>query len=148
MKITQLDLVNIINTLNLYGEKKLPQRISYAITKNIILTKDDYICYEKELRKIFFRHEDLLQKDADGNIICNQNNMPLVKEDVHDNEFNTEIMNLLNLELDVELYHIPSDAFDYSDDGGKYDALSPNDIIVLQRILCEDENETEGQTVE
>lgn len=36
MKMTNLVMVNLMNTLQAYSAKKLPQKISFAITRNLI----------------------------------------------------------------------------------------------------------------
>lgn len=135
MKLKNIDIVNIINVLEQYSEKKLPQKISYAITKNILILKEDYVCYEKELNKIFSIYDNDLQKDANGNYVCAQNGIPLAKDGCGD-LLNRDINDLLNIIVDVDLYKINSELFDYADFDGRYDVLSPKDIIILQEIIC------------
>lgn len=138
MKMTNLDVINIINTLEKFGEKKMPQKISYAITRNLIIVGKDYSCYEKELKKVFQNHQEDLKTDENGEILYAPNGMPLVKDGVGA-DLGKEISDLLNIEIDVNLYQIDPEVFDYSDADGKYDALSPVEIVTLQSILCRDE---------
>jgi len=135
MKLTNIEIVNIINILEQYSEKKLPQKISYAITKNILILKEDYLCYEKELNKIFDIYDADLQKDEEGKLIRSENGIPLLKKGSN-NSFVKDVTELLNITVDINLYKINSELFDYIDSENRYDPLSPKDIIVLQDVLC------------
>ena len=135
MKLTNIEIVNIINILEQYSEKKLPQKISYAITKNILILKEDYLCYEKELNKIFDIYDADLQKDEEGKLIRSENGIPLLKKESN-NSFVKDVTELLNITVDINLYKINSELFDYIDSENRYDPLSPKDIIVLQDVLC------------
>lgn len=139
MEIKNRDLVNIMSILEKYGNLKLPQRISYAITKNGMILSKDYNIYEAELKKIFSQYNKYMLKDSEGNIRCNSIGVPLVDEE-HSVEFNDCISELLDIEIKVEFYYISDSLFEYDDNSGKYDALSAKDIIILQSILCKNED--------
>lgn len=134
MKTTNFNLIKQINILDLYSKKKLPQRISYAITRNCILMSKDYQIYEKELNNIYENYSDYMVKDEDGNIRIDENGIPLVDDSVSE-EFRHEISELLNIEIDIDIFYIDQTLFDYNDEN-KYDALSAKDILILQSILC------------
>lgn len=138
MKLTNFAIVNMMNTLEKFAEKKLPQKISYAITRNLILLQNDYNCYIKSLNKLFTDYDEYIVRDENKNIISNDIGIPLVDSDV-EKEFNEEISNLLNIEIELELYHIPENVFDYEDTANRYDSLSAVDIMNLQGILCDQE---------
>ena len=53
MRITNLALVNIQNILSSVAEKKLPQRISFAIMKKIMELQGSFKCYTDSINKIF-----------------------------------------------------------------------------------------------
>lgn len=139
MEIKNRDLVNIMSILEKYGNLKLPQRISYAITKNSMILSKDYNVYEAELKKIFSQYNEYMSRDSEGNIRCSSIGVPLVDKE-HSTEFNDCINELLNIEIKVEFYYIPDSLFEYDDNSGKYDALSAKDIIILQSILCKNED--------
>lgn len=139
MKITNFVLVNIMNTLQGYGEKKLPQKISYAITRNLMKISKEYDVYDTQLKKIFEEYSEHMIKDEDGNVKTNQNGIPIVEASVSD-EFGEQIADLLNIEIEIDLHYISQETFDY-DDKGIYDAMSAQDIMVLQSILCETESD-------
>lgn len=133
MKMTNYTLVNLVNELGSYANKKLPQRISYAITRNIMLATKEYQVYEEQLNKIMEEYADNMIKE-DGKLKVNEAGIPEVEESVRQEYYNT-IADLLNIEIDVDIYMIDEGVFDY-EDNNRFDALSPNDIIKLQSILC------------
>lgn len=135
IKMKNADLINIMAVLQQYGNKKLPQKISYAITRNMMIVTKEYQVYERQLRKIFDDYAEYMVKDDDGKVRMNDNLIPVVDESVRE-EFNQQISDLLNIEIDVDIYHIDFDVFDYAD-SERYDAMSAQDIMSLQFILCE-----------
>ena len=63
-----------------------------------------------------------------------KNGVPLVDSSIS-KEYENEISELLNIEIDIDPFYIEQNLFDY-DDENKYDALSAADILMLQSILC------------
>ena len=55
-------------------------------------------------------------------------------------KYTSEINELLNIEIDVYLYSISVDCFEYDDADNKYDILTPMEIMNLQRIICSKED--------
>lgn len=139
MKMTNFVLVNIMSTLQKYSNLKLPQKISYAITKNLMKISKEYELYESQLKKIFDSYSDKMLKDENGDVKVNHNNVPIVSDDVSE-EYNEQISDLLNIETDIEMYTIDMEAFNY-DDKGVYDTMSAHDIMILQSILCKSDEE-------
>lgn len=134
MGFTNYDLIQSVNTLNKYVEYKLPQRISYAITKNLLRLREDEQCYSKMLEKIVTDYKDYFIKDKDGATEMASIGVPKVTDEVSDRYYK-EIEDLLSMEIDVSLYKIDLDTFDYEED--KYDLLTANDMMELSRVLCE-----------
>lgn len=134
MKITNLTMINMINSLKPFMDKKLPQRISYAITRNIVVATMEYQIYETQLRKILEEYSSYVIKDGSGNPKMDKIGVPVVEDSVRD-EYFEKIADLLNFEIELNVCTINEGAFDY-DDKGKYDLLSPNEIMLLQSILC------------
>ena len=135
MKMTNLVMVNLINTLQAYSVKKLPQKISFAITRNLMKFSKEYEVYNTQLKKIFEAYSDHIIKDEDSNNKTNANGIPIVDDSVKA-EFNEQIKDLLDIEIEIDLYLIDPEVFNY-DDKGIYDAMSAQDIIVLQSVLCD-----------
>ena len=134
-EVTNFDIINMINILERYTETRLPQKISYAITRNIMLMQNDYKCYSDELNKILKKYEKYMIKDNNQKIVTNQNGLSIVKDEAI-NDYNDEICSLLNIKINIKLYTIPISSFNY-EENGKYDSLLIKDIIALQSILCE-----------
>lgn len=135
MKISNYILVNRMNALNNYSTKRLPQRISYAITKNLIVMEKEYDVYIKLLKNLFEKYNDNFIHDENGEVIVDSTGIPAVKDDA-DDAFKNELSELLNVEIDIDIYTVDEECFDYDDNSGKYDALTSNDIRILQSILC------------
>jgi hypothetical protein len=142
MKITNYALLSIMNILEIYESKKLPQKISYAITRNIMNVSKEYSIYDKQLNSIFNNYKGHMIKDDNGEIKTNSIGVPLVDDSVK-SEFEKQISDLLNFEINLEAYHIDLEAFDY-DDQPTYDVLSAKDIMVLQSILCDPSKNEQG----
>lgn len=138
MKMTNLTMINVMNTLNAYSNKKLPQKISFAITKNLLVINKEYQAYEIELKKIFNEYADYFIMDENGNKTYNNQGIPLVTEE-KSTEYQNDIYELLSIDVDVDLYLIDLDCFDYDDRFNNYDNLSAHEIATLQSIICKKE---------
>lgn len=139
MKMTNFTLVNMMNVLQSYSDKKLPQKISFAITRNLMKISKEYSVYDAQLKKLFESYSDHMVKDDNGNMQTYDSGIPIVDDSIKP-EFDEQIAELLNIEIEVDMYYIDPEVFDY-DDKGIYDAMSAQDIMVLQSILCKQDNE-------
>ena len=139
MKMSNYTMVNVLNTLNSFGNKKLPQKISYAITRNIMIFRKEYEFYEREFGKLLVKYDKDIEKDVDGNIVHNKDGVPVVNGEAS-KDFYNELNELLMIELDISIYQISPEVFDY-EDSERYDAMSASEIIQLQSILCDMANE-------
>lgn len=139
MKMTNFTLVNMVNALQNYSDKKLPQKISFAITRNLMKISKEYSVYDAQLKKLFESYSDHIVKDDNGNIQTYDSGIPIVDASIKA-EFDEQIAELLNIEIEVDMYYIDPEVFDY-DDKGIYDAMSAQDIMVLQSILCKQDSE-------
>ena len=54
-----------------------------------------------------------------------------------------KVNDLLNIEFDIDLFTISEECFNYDDTIGKYDVLSPSEIMFLQSFLCKTEKESD-----
>lgn len=136
MKMTNAQIINTLNAINGFTEKKLPQKISYAISKNHLALENEYKFYQESLTKLIKSYEEYFVKDEDGEIKFMQNGIPEITPP-HDAEFTEELAELLSVEVEITPYKISEDVFDYDD--SKFDPLSPSEIEVLILLLCEEE---------
>ena len=72
----------------------------------------------------------------------NTNGIPMVKSEV-EKEYMQKVNDLLNIEFDIDLFTISEECFNYDDTIGKYDVLSPSEIMFLQSFLCKTEKESD-----
>ena len=135
MKIKNIDLVNLTNLFGSCSNKRLPQKLAYAIMKNMRILDKDLSIYREMLQKIFEAYKPYSEKDDKGEVKVNEQGIPIVDKD-HEKEFYDEINSLLLLEIEVQFYTISEEVFDY-DEGDRYDSLSVQDMINLQEVLCE-----------
>lgn len=137
MKIKNMELLNIMHILNKYSSTRLPQKISYLIVKNTLNIQNDVDCYGKTLNKIINYYKDFIIKDDKGEYVYTPTGIPKV-DDEHMKDYITEVNELLNISVDVELSTIDDmSVFDYDD--SKYDVLTPMEIMELQSVLCKKE---------
>ena len=140
MILKNKDILTRVNTLNGYCTKRFPQRISYAITRNIMIFSDEIESYNKQLKKILDSYKEYYVKDDKGEPqIDKASGLPVIMPE-HSNDFMQEVMELLEIEIDVKPYFINESLFDYDDE--KYDTMSAIDIINLQSVLCDKSAET------
>ena len=140
MILKNKDILTRVNILNRYCTKRFPQRISYAITRNVMIFSDEIESYNKELKKILDSYKEYYVKDDKGEPqIDKASGLPVIMPE-HSNDFMQEIMELLEIEIDVKPYFINESLFDYDDE--KYDTMSAIDIINLQSVLCDKSAET------
>ena len=142
MKLRNIDMVVIMNNIEKFKDIKLPQRISYAITKNNMLLIEEQKVYMEEFNKITKEFDDYLIKDDNGNLKLNSNGIPMVQKEV-EKEYLTKVNDLLNIEFEINLFKIDEGCFNYDDTVGKYDVLSPSEIMFLQSFLCKTEKESD-----
>ena len=142
MRMRNIELIIISNNLEKYKDKKLPQKISYAITKNNMLIMQEQKIYIEEFNKIIKEYDEYIIKDTDGQMKLNTNGIPMVKEEV-EKEYLTKVNDLLNIEFEINLFKIDEECFNYDDTVGKYDVLSPSEIMFLQSFLCKTEKESD-----
>lgn len=136
-KITNYEIVQLLNNLKMFENKKLPQKISYAIMKNVIVITKEYEIYIKQLENIISNanKEGQLELDEHGQILETANGIPKVKKEFIET-FNKDIEELLNFKVDVDYHFISEDTFNY-DEGVRYDVLTPMEVFTLRSCLCE-----------
>ena len=136
MKMKNQKVINTINLLDSFSEKKLPQKISYAIIKNILLLKNEYSIINTGLEKIFNQYKDYFIVDDNNELIRNRNGIPALSDENKKEEMYTQLSELLNIEIEIPIYTISLDYFNY-DDNNIYDVFTPQDIMTLSSILCD-----------
>lgn len=135
MKATNMLLLTYENILEFYSNKSFPQKISYAIMKNMVAISNELEPYRKSMNKVLENYKDYFIKDKNGEPILSEIGVPKVDEE-HTKDYKADIDELLNLEIDVnDLYSIDEDVFEY-EDSERYDSMNARDIINLKAVLC------------
>ena len=135
MKIRNFELLTIANILGSFGNKKMPQKISYAITRCNMCLANELEYYNECLKNIISNYEPYIIKDNDGNPKLYPTGIPMVKKE-YEKDYDKDVTDLLNIEIEVDIYTIDENCFNYDDSNNKYDVLSPIEITQLQQILC------------
>lgn len=137
MKYKNIEIINIMNYLNTFLDRKLPQRINYAIMRNIRNFQGEYDVYIKSLNNLIDNYKDYIVKDENGKVQLLEIGVPSVDDEVKD-EYIKELNELLSIEVEVPMYTIPESVFNY--EGTQYDALSPKESILLIDLFGERNN--------
>lgn len=146
MKYKNIEVVSIVNFLNSISEKKLPQKISYAIMRNTSNFQKECNYYEQALKKILEGYKDFFVKKSDNELVMTSIGVPLV-DNKHMKEYMEEIQELLDIEVEIQIYKIDSKDFDYEDPNGKYDVLTVKELLQLTNLFCKEDkqnNDSEG----
>ena len=72
-------IVNNLNILGAFAEKRLPQRISYAITRNLMLLQKEYQCYETEMKKLQEKYADSIMYTDNKEVTRDNYGVPVLK---------------------------------------------------------------------
>lgn len=146
MKYKNIEVVSIVNFLNSISEKKLPQKISYAIMRNTSNFQKECNYYEQALKKILEGYKDFFVKKSDDELVMTSIGVPLV-DNKHMKEYTEEIQELLDIEVEIQIYKIDSKDFDYEDPNGKYDVLTVKELLQLTNLFCKEDkqnNDSDG----
>lgn len=146
MKYKNIEVVSIVNFLNSISEKKLPQKISYAIMRNTSNFQKECNYYEQALKKILEGYKDFFVKKSDDELVMTSIGVPLV-DNKHMKEYTEKIQELLDIEVEIQIYKIDSKDFDYEDLNGKYDVLTVKELLQLTNLFCKEDkqnNDSEG----
>lgn len=129
------EIIDMIVILEKYSDKKLPQKINFAIMKNIYNLNKELQPYNSSIQNLLKQFNNAIKKDENENIITNENGFPIASNNDIQNEINSQIIELINIKVDVIMYYVDIEVFNY-DDKGIYDILTTKDIIILSNIIC------------
>lgn len=135
MIYANIEVIGVINVLNEISKKKLPQKINFAIMKNLLIFQKEYEVYVKSLQKLLEQYKDYILLDENGKQMQTSNGLPLVQDEVRQ-EFEKEISELLNIKIDIPVYYVSDELFNYDETDGRYDIMTAQELITLQSIIC------------
>ena len=140
MKMNNATIIQLMNLLQKYKDSKLPQKISYAIGRNLIVFENEYKFYQNQLNSVLEKYNDDILKDENGEMLT-KNGIPVVKKE-SEQDFYKELNDLLSIDVEVNLYTVDEESFNYDDNSGRYDVLSPSNVAELSSVLCFEQNVT------
>lgn len=144
MKITNKALISLVSMLQHYMDKKLPQKISYAVMRNFTILSDEYQFYSKQYQKLVDEFKDKIEKDESGDPKLDSNGFPVINNVKARKDFCEPLDELLNIQLEVERFTLDESDLNY-EDSDRYDALSPADLYNLKVLLCDTEKDNEAK---
>lgn len=100
MKFTNRKITNDANFLGALTYKQLPIKVSYAIAKNISKIERELEIYNKERQKLLDKY---CIKDDEGKNLIDENNQ-LKIADEHLEDWNKDINELLDIEIDIDIH--------------------------------------------
>ena len=128
MKITIRKILNDTNSLAVISQKQLPIKVSYAIAKNIKKLESELDIYNKERQKLIDKY---CIKDEEGNNVIDENNN-LKIADEHIDNWNKEINDLMDIEVDIDIHKFNLDSLM----NVNYD-MTPAELMIIDYMIEE-----------
>lgn len=129
MKMTLAEVRMRQQSLAEIAGKKMPEKLGYAVTKNLIKFQEEIEIIEKRRVQLA---ESYAKKDEAGN--------PVVKENAYEMEdmtsFENDFKELLAEEVEIDIRTVPASVLEKLDEE-RYDALSPAEMMVLDFMIEE-----------
>lgn len=136
MRITNRQMISLLNEISALKQHKMPLLASRAIIKNLKTITENYQIYKEQLDLLFSSYGT---KNTDGSIQMMQNGFPVVEQEKV-TEFNRSLTELLNLESDILFELFPAGLIDTWDDD-KYDPLTVEELEILCCMTSDSEKE-------
>ena len=127
MRLTLKEISDKYQAFNKIIAKKLPIKLSYAISKNMTTLEDEAKVIDDNRIKLA---QTYAEKNEDGSPKVINNSY--VIDDIE--SFNKELSEYYKTEIDIDICKVNSSILDKLDDP-KYDVLSPSEIMTLQFML-------------
>lgn len=129
MKITNRQIVNIYNNIGAIRNKNLPIKLGFAINRNMKAMETIAESYSAEQKKILDRY---CEKDEFGQFRTEGDEFVLSDRKA----YAKEIGELLAIESEVQVNTVSIEEIEKCD-SGKYDALTPNELALLEFMIEE-----------
>lgn len=131
MKLTLREITNKYQALKTLIDKKMPARLSYAISRNLVTIEEETKNIDDSRIKIA---ETYAEKNEDGT--CKIIGNHYVISDIE--AFNAEIENFYNTEIEINICVIDSYEINKLEDP-RYDVLTPSEITTLDFMLIDNQ---------
>lgn len=140
MKIKVMDVIVKAAQLNAIAGKKMPIRMSYAVSKNREIFSKEVDKYETERIKLCEAYAD---RDADGKPVIaeREENGQKLSEYIFSKENRAELEKALsdfrNMDVHLAIQKISMKDLEKIDESDRFDALSPNELEALYFMIEE-----------
>lgn len=125
--MTNQEILNFANSM--FGNKRLPVKIAYAISKNVNAVADAMKAYDETRKNLL---DQFAKKDEKGEPVINNG-----QYEIEDAEgWNNEIRELLETETEVQVHTVSIDEFEKCDDP-RYDTLTVAEMSILKFMIKE-----------
>jgi len=134
MKIKIKELIPIMESLNTLNKKELPFGTSFKIARAIKLLATDYETAMEKRKEIINKYG---AKDDKGELKIESNGTILPMPDKQE-VWNTELKELFDVEVEVDLKPIKLSEFEFKDEN-RQTTVEPKDLVPLIDLLIEDD---------
>lgn len=128
MNLTIRKILNDANSLAVISQKQLPIKVSYAISKNIKKLEKELKIYNEERQKLIDKY--CVKDDEGKNLIDENNNLKIADEHLED--WNKEINELMDIEVDIDIHKFNLDSLMC----GNYD-MTPAELMIIDYMIEE-----------
>lgn len=130
MKMKNSEIVAFLNICAGLRQKHLPVRLAYAIKKNLSSVQEAAAAYTDERKELIDR---CAKKDENGEYL-EEDNCYIMEDKAG---FEKDMSELLGIETEVEIHTVPITVVEKCDDDPKYDALTIEELDVIDYMLTE-----------
>lgn len=126
MKLTNRKIVNTVNSIGIVGNRSLPIKASYAISKNLLKLEKEAEIYNLEREKLLDKYSE---KDENGNRKVGKNGNVIIKKE-HIEDWNREITELLDIEVEIDIHKFALAVLDHVE-------ISPQELMAIDFMIEE-----------
>lgn len=131
MKITNQQVVEMMNALNSMKEKVLPRKLSFAIGRNLEGLSVIYKPYIQELRRL---EEEYVVMDKNGNPAVDTHGRIIYTDR---KAYQAGLEELQEIENNFDMHTISEEVLDQCEKEEKYDNLTAAEQIAIMKMLKE-----------
>lgn len=130
MTISNRQLLAIFNSVSGVKKKRLPVKLGYAISKNLLRMQDYATSYNNERQKIVDRY---CEKDENGELRLNGAQYVFGSDEARD-AYLEDMRELLEIENEVDIHMVRIGEIEKCD-SDKFDALTPDELDLLSFMI-------------
>lgn len=133
MQIKLAEIEAKVIALGQLGAKKLPVKLSYAVSKNKKVLTSELQTFSEARTKIC---TDNAEKDENGNPRVDESNSYMFPDDETRERVVNEVTELINSEIDVDILTVPIDVVEKCDNDG-FDNLTASEMESIEFMIID-----------